>query len=339
MKVHRSKGTTAVVAAMALSLTLAACGSDDGNDNGDNAGNNEAGNNDAGDNGGNNSADGDNSTEDNGGDDGGEAGGGAGEGQTITLGFIPSWTDGLSTAYLLEHLLEEEGYEVELETITEAALLYTGLANGDYDIYPSAWPEVTHAEYMETYGDDIEDLGAYYPNAKLTFAVPEYMDITSIEELPEYADELGGQVIGIEPGAGLTGVTKNSVFPEYGLDEDFTLVESSTAAMLAELQSATDAEEPIVVTLWRPFWANSAFPVKDLEDPMGALGETEALHFLATAGFAEEYPEAAEIIGNIEMDDDQYGALEDMVVNEYGEGQEAEAIDAWMEEHSAAVGQ
>ena len=334
MKLHRTRGTTAVVAAMALSLTLAACGSDDGNGN---DGNNGGDDNAAGDNGAeDNGADDTNGTDD--GADDGEAGGGAGEGQTITLGFIPSWTDGLSTAYLLEHLLEEEGYTVEMQTLTEAGPLYTGLANGDVDIYPSAWPEVTHAEYMETFGDDIEDLGAYYPNAKLTFAVPEYMDITSIDELPEYADELGGQVIGIEPGAGLTGVTKNSVFPEYGLDSDFTLVESSTAAMLAELQGATDAEEPIVVTLWRPFWANSAFPVKDLEDPLGALGEAEALHFLATAGFAEEYPEAAEIIGAIEMDDDQYGALEDMVVNEYGEGQEAEAIDAWLEEHSAAVG-
>lgn len=105
--------------------------------------------------------------------------------KTVTLGFIPSWTDGLSTAYLLENVLEKEGYTVKMETLTEAAPLYTALANGDVDMYPSAWPEVTHAKYMKTYGDKIEDLGAYYDNAKLTFAVPEYMDITSIDELPE----------------------------------------------------------------------------------------------------------------------------------------------------------
>jgi len=109
-------------------------------------------------------------------------------------------------------------------------------------------------------------------------------------------------------------------------------VESSTTAMLAQLKDAKDNEEPIVVTLWRPFWANAAFPVKDLEDPEGALGESEALHFLGTKGFAEEFPEAAEIIGSIKLDDEQYGALEDMVVNEFGEGQEAEAVAAWLEE-------
>lgn len=119
--------------------------------------------------------------------------------------------------------------------------------------------------------------------------------------------------------------------PTYGLDGDYELVTSSTTAMLAELQSAVDDEQDIVVTLWRPFWANAEFPVKDLEDPEGALGEAEALHFLGREGFAEEFPEAAEWISEVTLDDDQYGSLEDMVVNEYGEGQEAEAVEAWIE--------
>jgi glycine betaine/proline transport system substrate-binding protein len=283
---------------MALGLLMTACGSDDGGDS------------DSG--------------------SSGESGGGGD--QTITLGIIPSWTDGLSTAYLWQNVLESEGYTVEIEEIAEAAPLYTGVANGDIDIYPSAWPEVTHAAYMEQYGDDLEDLGAYYEGAKLTFAVPEYTDISSIEELADNADMFDGTITGIEPGAGLTKVTKDEVMPTYGLD-NFTLVESSTTAMLAELQKAVDSEEDIVVTLWRPFWANSEFPVKDLEDPEGALGEAETLNAIATAGFSDENPEVADMVANFKLDDDQYGSLEDMVVNEYGQGQEAEAVEAWLEEN------
>ncbi|NLT56043.1 MAG: glycine betaine ABC transporter substrate-binding protein [Actinomycetales bacterium] len=321
MRLQRNRRAAGVFAsALALSLVLGACGSDDGDTEGTEAEEGaEEGAEDTGS---------DDAADDTEGDDGEAAGGASG---TITLGFIPSWTDGLSTAYLLENLLEAEGYDVEMQTLTEAALLYSAVANGDVDMYPSAWPEVTHVDYMEEYGDRIEDLGAYYDNAKLTFAVPDYMEISSIAELPDHADELGGEIIGIEPGAGLTRQTKESVMPTYGLD-DFTLVESSTTAMLAQLQDATDNQEPIVVTLWKPFWANSAFPVKDLEDPEGALGEPEALHFLATDGFSEEFPEAAEIIGSIKLDDEQYGALEDMVVNEFGEGREAEAVEAWLEQ-------
>ncbi|MGO1972779.1 MAG: glycine betaine ABC transporter substrate-binding protein [Propionibacteriaceae bacterium] len=290
----------AVAAAAALSVTLAACGGEEG--------------------------------ESGGGDGGGEAGG------TIKLGYIPSWTDGTSTAYLLDRILTDAGYEVEHEELNEAGVLYTALADGAVDMYPSAWPEVTHKTYMDEYGDQIEDIGTYYDNAILTFAVPEYSKIKSIEELPDYADELGGRIVGIEPGAGLTEATQTSVFPEYGLEEaGFELVTSSTATMLTELSGAIDKEEEIVVTLWRPFWANAEYNMRDLEDPKGAFGEPEALHFLGREGFAEEFPEVAEWIGSIQLSDEEYGALEDLVVNKH-EDDPAAGVDEWLKEYSDVVG-
>lgn len=252
--------------------------------------------------------------------------------ESVTLGFIPSWTDGLSISYLWQNVLEDQGYEVEFQEIADAAPLYAGLAGGDVDVYPSAWSEATHADYMDEYGDDIEDLGAWYGGAVLTLAVPEYVDIDSIADLAGNAERFGGRIVGIEPGAGLTRTTKEEVMPTYGLD-DYTLVESSTTAMLAELQAAVDAEEDIVVTLWRPFWANSEFPVKDLEDPEGALGESEGLHTLARTGFSDDCGEVAELMEGFELTDEQYGSLENLVVNEYGEGQYEEAIEAFFEEN------
>ena len=273
-------------------------------------------------------------SDDNGGDT--DAGGSTETCDTVTLGFLPSWTDGLSTAYLLENQLGAMGINVEMQTLTEAGPLYTGLAQGDVDIYPSAWPEVTHASYMEEYGDSIEDLGAYYEGAVLTIAVPDYVDVQSIEDLQGNADMFDGQIIGIEPGAGLTGVTQDSMMPEYGLDGEYELITSSTAAMLTELGNAIDAQEDIVVTSWRPFWANAAYDLRDLEDPLGAMGDPEALHFLGTDGFSERCAEAAEFIAGIQLSDADYASLEDMVVNEYGEGREAEAVEAWIEANPEA---
>ncbi|MDT0182600.1 glycine betaine ABC transporter substrate-binding protein [Microbacterium sp. ARD31] len=264
-------------------------------------------------------------------DDTGSGGSGSDEMGTITLGYLPSWTDGLSTAYLLENQLEKLGYTVEMQELTEAGPLYAGLAQGDVDMYPSAWPELTHASYMEEYGDDIEDIGTYYENAVLTIAVPDYVDIESIEDLKGNADMFGGRIIGIEPGAGLTGVTQDSMIPAYELGDEYELVTSSTAAMLTELENAIAAEEDIVVTSWRPFWANDAYNLRDLEDPMGAMGDPEGLHFLGTSDFSERFPEAAELIAGIALDDAEYASLEDMVVNEYGEGNEPEAVEAWLE--------
>ena len=256
-------------------------------------------------------------------------GSGGGDKGDIKLGYVTGWTDGQSISLLLEDQLGKMGYNVETETFNDAAVLYAGVANGDIDMYPSSWPEVTHKQYIDEYGDNLEDLGAYYDNAVLTIAVPKYMkDINSIEDLKGKGKDFGGEIIGIEPGAGLTKATKE-MLPEYGLDGEYELVTSSTAAMLTELGNATDAEKDIVVTLWRPFWANNEYPVKDLEDPKGAMGDPEKLHFTATKGFSEEFSDAADYIGNIKLDDKQYGDLEDLVVNEYKDDGK-KAIAEWL---------
>lgn len=257
---------------------------------------------------------------------------GSGDKGTITIGFLPSWTDGLSTAYLLQDQLGKLGYDVKMQTLSDAGPLYAGLSQGDVDIFPSAWPEVTQKAYMDKYAGSIDDLGTYYDNARLTIAVPTYTDIDSIDQLKGSGSRFGGKIIGIEPGAGLTGQTQK-MMPEYGLDGEYQLVTSSTAAMLTELKSATEKKQDIAVTLWRPFWANSAFPVKDLKDPKGAMGKPEGLHFLGAQGFAKEHPDVAALIGKIKLDDAQYGSLEDTVVNTFGEGKEPQAIDDWIQKH------
>lgn len=266
----------------------------------------------------------------------GNGGSGGAADDTITLGFIPSWTDGLSTAYLLANQLEHLGYNVKMEELTEAGVLYTGLSKGDIDIYPSAWSEVTHAEYMAEFGDSIEDLGAYYDNASLTIAVPSYTKIDSLDQLAANADMFDGQIIGIEPGAGLTGVTENSMMSAYELDKNYELVTSSTATMLTELGNAIDKKEDIVVTLWRPFWAYNEYDVKDLKDPLGAMGESESLHFLGKQGFSSQYPEIAELIAGIKLDDATYGSLEGLVTGGEYEGDPAAAVATWISENPTA---
>ncbi len=296
-RLRRGLGLT--LALIAMCTGLAACGSDDSGSDGDK-----------------------------------KSGGGD---KTITLGIIPSWTDGLSTAYLWKAVLEDEGYTVNVEDISDAGLLYTAVAKGDVDVYPSGWLPLTHKDYWDKYSDQLEDLGTYYDGAVLTFAVPKYSKIESIEDLPKFKDELDGKIIGIEPGAGLTKATKNSVIPGYGLDDaGFTLVESSTTAMLAELQKAIKNKDEIVVTLWRPFWANARYDVKDLKDPKGTLGEPEQLKAIGTKGFSDKFPEVAKMFGNFKLDDVAYGELEKAVVdgNEKDKipGVEA-AVDAWLADH------
>jgi glycine betaine/proline transport system substrate-binding protein len=254
----------------------------------------------------------------------------AGGDKKVTIGWIP-WDEDIAVTHLWKKLLEDKGYEVEL-TQLDAGPVYAGMASGDIDVFFDGWLPVTHEDYWEKYSNDLEDLGVWYDNAKLTIAVPEYSDLESLEDLPGKAADYKGKIIGIEPGAGLTRVTQESVLPEYGLD-DYELVTGSTPAMLAELKRATDANEPIIVTLWRPHWAYANFPIRDLEDPKGTLGETEEIHTFARAGFSEDFPEVAEWFGKWTLNDEELGTLEDFVLNQAGSGNEQEGVEKWLAEN------
>lgn len=266
-----------------------------------------------------------------GGSTGGKSGnqsGGAAD-KKINFGQIQGWTDETATAALLGVILKDHGYTVKYTDVSDNAPMYTGLAKGDIDVLSSSWLERTHKDYWKRFGKDIADLGTYYDDAQNFLAVPDYSDMKSIDDVAAHAAELGKQITGIEPGAGLTKTTQNSVMPAYGLT-DFKLVTSSTAAMLTQLKKKIQAKEPIVVTLWRPFWANQAFPVRALEDPKNAFGGSEKLHVVANKKYAADHPEVANMLANFKLTDEQYGSLENMVVNDFGQGKEEEAAKAWL---------
>lgn len=256
----------------------------------------------------------------------------SGDREPISIVATPGWTDQTGTAYLYQYVLEDHGYEVEVENLGDMGTAFSAVALGDVDLMGSAWPTRTQASYWQEHQDVLEDLGPYYDNADLFLAVPEYSDIESIEDLPDYVDELDGKIIGIEPGAGLSMITEE-VMPHYHLDEDFELQLSSTNAMISTLEAAIDNEDEIVVTLWAPFWATTHFDLRELDDPDGIYGEPESLHTLGREGFSEDYPEVATMIENFRLTDEQFGDLERIMVDDFDDDDDQAAVKAWAEEH------
>ena len=261
----------------------------------------------------------------------GDDNGAAEDAQSIDIALI-AWEEAIAVTAMWEVILEEKGYDVNI-TEVDVAPAYQGLAQGDMDLYLDTWLPVTHEEYWEDYGDDLEDLGVWYDNAVLTLTVPEYMeDINEIPDLVDHADELDNRIVGIDPGAGLTRVTEEDAMPGYGLDDDFELVTSSGAAMQAELAAAVADEEPIVVTLWRPHPAYAEHDLKDLEDPEGLMGEAEEIHALGRDGFAEEFPSLSGWVEGWEMSDDELAELEVLTLDEY-EDDPQEGARVWLQDN------
>lgn len=250
---------------------------------------------------------------------------------TIRIGVPSGWDEGIVMSSLAKVALEEQGYNVELQD-AEVGVIFTGLAEGDFDLLMDGWLPITHADYVEKYGDRIEDLGVWYDNAKLTIAVNSDAPIQSLEELADNADVFNNEIIGIDAGAGLTQVTEDEVIPQYGLEGmDFKI--SSTATMLGALKGAMDSGDDIVVTLWSPHWAYDAFDIRDLEDPNEALGGAEEVHSFSRDGFSDEFPEIADMIRDLTLTDEQLYSLENYVLNEKEGKNLVGDTQAWLEDN------
>lgn len=104
------------------------------------------------------------------------------DGDKLKLSYV-AWDSEIASTNLLEYVLESKlGYDVESLQV-EAGPMWTGVASGDVDATAAAWLPLTHADYWDKYGEQLEDLGANMTGVKTGLVVPAYMNINSIEDL------------------------------------------------------------------------------------------------------------------------------------------------------------
>lgn len=262
-----------------------------------------------------------------GGDGKSGASGGGSESKELTLAYV-AWDSEIASTHVIEYVLEEKaGYDVTLLQV-DAGPMWTGVSDGSADAMVAAWLPSTHETYYSANEGKFEDLGPNLEGTKTGLVVPAYMDISSIEDLlkEDVAASLDRTIVGIEPGAGIMMATEEALV-EYGL-EGWTLLESSSAAMAAELQSAYEAQKPIVVTGWTPHWKFSKMDLKYLDDPKGIYGGDEQIHTIVRQGLKDDHPDAYKVL------DQFFWTPEDMaeVMSDIEDGMEApEAAKKWVE--------
>ncbi|WP_462322554.1 glycine betaine ABC transporter substrate-binding protein [Halochromatium sp.] len=240
--------------------------------------------------------------------------------KTIKIGWT-AWSDAEFVTKLTKRILEDEmGYEVELLQ-TDIAPQYQGVASGDLDVMLMSWLPGTHGDYLEKVCNDVVPLGILYTHARLGWAVPAYVPedmVSSIEDLKkdEVKEKLDETITGIDPGAGLTRLSKEAV-KDYELD-DYELQISSGAGMTAALERAVRRNEWIVVTAWSPHWMFGAYDLRYLEDPKAVLGSFERVVALARNGFYQDDIDAASFISRIQIPiDDLQAAMYDAQETSY----------------------
>lgn len=220
----------------------------------------------------------------------------------IRIGWT-AWSDAEVVTNIAKLVLEQRlGQKVEL-VMTDVALQYAALQRGQIDLMLMAWLPGTHKSYWEKVKDDVEDLGVLYSDARLGWAVPAEIPVSTvrtIEDLkkPDVQEKLGGRIQGIDAGAGLMKLSEAAI-KTYGLD--YKLLTASDAAMVSALDRAIQRKQWIVVTTWSPHWMFSQYKLRYLEDPKQALGGSESIHALARKGFSADFPKAAAFVRNMKV--------------------------------------
>lgn len=206
----------------------------------------------------------------------------------VTVVYV-EWDCAAATSYLAQAAMEEKlGVSVELLPVGAAAM-WASVATGDADAALTAWLPATHADYAKKLAGRFEDLGPLVSGARLGWAVPEYVTVSSMADLALHAKEFNNTVTGIDSGAGIM-ILSEKALKEYNL-APMELQDGSGATMAAALGDAIRRKEWIVVTAWSPHWMFGRWNLRYLEDPKGVLGGSETINTIVRIGLKKDMPE------------------------------------------------
>lgn len=224
-----------------------------------------------------------------------------------------AWSDALAITYVGAKLIEDHfGYKVQ-PLQAEPGVIYASLQSGKADLYSNSYMQGLgplkgdykggQADYVKKVADSIKVVGVSEGPMTQGLAVPDYVDIKSIEELNDHADKFSGGIIGIDAGSGLMQAADATV-KAYGLK--LNLVPGSEAAMSAAFQRAYSKKEPIVVTTWEPLPMWSKFKMRYLEDPKKTMMDEPYYCFHVTAkDFESNFPKAKAFLEKFHIPNDE----------------------------------
>ena len=245
------------------------------------------------------------------------------------------WTDITATTAVTSTVLRALGYEPEV-SILSVPVTYTGLANGDIDVFLGNWMPSMEAD-LAPHRDagTVEVVRPNLTGAKYTLAVSQSLadaGLKDFADIAKFADQLDSTIYGIEPGNDgnrliLDMIAQNA----FGLG-DFELRESSEQAMLAEAKRAERTGEGIVFLGWEPHPMNATIKMAYLtggDEVFGPDFGGATVYTNARAGYVEECPNVGKLLQNLEFSLEMENAVMGSILDD-GEDPE-DAAEAWLQ--------
>ncbi|MDO6963412.1 choline ABC transporter substrate-binding protein [Rhizobium alvei] len=231
------------------------------------------------------------------------------------------WTDIALTNTTAELILKALGYEVQ-QSLLALNVTFDSLKNDDMDVFLGNWRPVQDLDYKAYF-----DSGAVVPlttnltGAKYTLAVPQYVadaGLKSFDDLQKFADKLDHKIYGIEPGSNKP-LLDMIAAKTHGLDGDWQVVESSEAAMLAQVQRAVAAKDFIVFLGWQPHPMNVNMEMTYLAGGDAEFGPDfggATVRTIARGTYPQDCPNVTQFFTNLVFDIDYENTGMNMIMTD-----------------------
>ncbi len=243
--------------------------------------------------------------------------------------LYPIWSEGIALTNLAKAILEDKGYQVKL-TLLEPGKIYSTLAKSEAELMLDAWLPHTHSEYWKKYNDNLRKIGEAFSQCTSGLVVPTYVDIDSITQLNKHIEMFNGKIVGINSNAGIHRNTEKAI---KGYNLDFNQITSNEVAMMANLKSSYESQEPFIITGWKPHTMWADFDLKYLEDPKEVYPK-DVCAIVSRQGFEQDFPVLYDFFTNFNLQETQLYNLMDAI--EKGED-ELEAARGWYNDHTVLV--
>jgi glycine betaine/proline transport system substrate-binding protein len=251
------------------------------------------------------------------------------------------WTDVTSTTALAAEILQSLGYQPTV-TVLSVPVTFASMQNRDIDVFLGNWMPTQEGD-RKRYLDDgsIEVIGPNLSGAKYTLAVPSYTyqaGLRDFSDIQRFAGVLNNSIYGIEAGNDGNRLVLSMLQQNlYGLS-GFHLVESSEQGMLAQVERATKAKEPVVFLAWEPHPMNMHFDLRYLAGGDAVFGANfggAIIYTVARKGYAAQCPNVGRFLNNLKFSVRGEGEVMDAILNRH----EAPAVAAasWLHNNPAIV--
>lgn len=224
------------------------------------------------------------------------------------------WSDVAAGTALAAELYRALGYQPRISTLSVPAI-HAGMRNGQVDAFLGGWPSL--ADQRQPYLDDhsLTLLGPNLTGARIGLAVPAYLrddGLRDMADLARYADRLNRRILAIEAGSASNARLEEVVRRNgFGLGA-FQVTAQAQAALLASVQAAEKARQPVVFLAWEPHWLNRDLQPVYLAGADAVFGPDAGAVDVSTearTAWLDTCPNAARLLRNLRFSADGIGAM------------------------------